>query len=156
MQFNIYKMIKKDERGFTLIEVIVSLVVAAILGTMLVSFMGTSVMKSANPVILMQNGAYLNSIMENMSADYKYQMFTAASYSTPTAGLSAFISNVGTEGSMQYYYSPDTSHLYTVVANHRVSIPISSPYTETADISGKILKVTINYNNLTATALFTE
>lgn len=147
----------KNKKGFTLIEVIVSLVVAGILGAMLVAFMGSKVMNSANPVILMQNGTYLNSIMENMNADYKYQMTTAASSgSSASSGLAGFISNVGSEGSSQTYYSTDTAHAYTVVNNHRISFSSTSPYTETTDTSGKILKVTINYNNLTATALFTE
>jgi len=146
-----------NHAGFTLIEVIVSLVVAAILGTMLVIFMGAKVTGSANPVILMQNGTYLNSIMENMNADYKYQMTTAASGgSSASSGLAGFISNVGSEGSTQTYYSTDTAHSYTVVNNHRISFTTSSPYTEVADTGSNILKVTISYNNLTATALFTE
>lgn len=156
MHYRLFYKIKNNG-GFTLIEVIVSLVVAGILGTMLVSFMGSKVMSSANPVILMQNGTYLNSIMENMRSDYTYQMATAyANSSSPTTGLSTFISNVGIEGSSQNRYSTDTSHSYTVVSNHRVSFTSASPYTEITNTSGTILKVTINYNNLTATALFTE
>ena len=82
----------KDRCGFTLLEVIVSLIVASILAAMLASFMGTAVVQSANPVVLAQNGAYLNQIMENMGAEYKYLMKTSA---TP---LTTFITNVGAEG----------------------------------------------------------
>ena len=42
--------IVKKNAGFTLVEVIVSLVVAGILGAMLTSFMSNSVMQSPNPV----------------------------------------------------------------------------------------------------------
>ena len=139
----------KGGRGFTLLEVIVSLIVAAILGAMLVSFMGSSVMRSGNPVLLAQNGAYLNQIMENMGADYKYLMATSA---TP---LTTFIANVGVEGSSQTRYA-DGSHPYTVIDNHRISFPSGSPVTEQTDNAGKILKVTIEYRTLTVTALFTE
>jgi prepilin-type N-terminal cleavage/methylation domain-containing protein len=139
----------KSGRGFTLIEVIVSLIVASILGAMLVSFMGSNVMQSANPVLLSQNGAYLNQIMENMGADYKYLMATSA---TP---LTAFITNVGAEGSSQTRYA-DISHPYTVVHNHRISFPSGSPVTEQTDNAGKILKVTVQYRTLSVTALFTE
>jgi prepilin-type N-terminal cleavage/methylation domain-containing protein len=139
----------KNGRGFTLIEIIVSLVVASILGVILVSFMASNVMQSANPVLLSQNGAYLNQIMENMGADYKYLMATSA---TP---LTAFISNVGTEGTSQTRYA-DASHPYTVVHNHRISFPAGSPVTEQTDNTGKILKVTVQYRTLSVTALFTE
>jgi prepilin-type N-terminal cleavage/methylation domain-containing protein len=139
----------KNGRGFTLIEIIVSLIVASILGVILVSFMGSNVMQSANPVLLSQNGAYLNQIMENMGADYKYLMATSA---TP---MTAFIANVGGEGTSQTRYA-DISHPYTVVHNHRISFPSGSPVTEQTDITGKILKVTIQYRTLSVTALFTE
>jgi prepilin-type N-terminal cleavage/methylation domain-containing protein len=139
----------KNGEGFTLIEVIVSLIVASILGAMLVSFMGSSMMQSGNPVLLAQNGAYLNQIMENMGADYKYLMATS------TAPLTTFIANVGAEGTSQSRYA-DVSHPYTVVHNHRISFPSGSPVTEQTDNAGKILKVTLQYRTLSVTALFTE
>jgi len=139
----------KNIRGFTLIEIIVSLIVASILGAMLVSFMGSSMMQSGNPVLLAQNGAYLNQIMENMGADYKYLMATS------TSPLTTFIANVGAEGTSQSRYA-DVSHPYTVIDNHRISFPSGSPVTEQTDSAGKILKVTLQYRTLSVTALFTE
>jgi prepilin-type N-terminal cleavage/methylation domain-containing protein len=149
MPYERHKNKMKDRRGFTLLEVIVSLIVASILAAMMASFMGTAVMQSANPVVLAQSGAYLNQIMENMGSEYKYLMKTSA---TP---LTTFIANVGTEGSSQTRYA-DASHPYTVVDNHRVSFPSGTPATEATDASGKILKVTVRYNDLTVTALFAE
>ena len=69
----------RNSRGFTLIEVIVSLVVAAILGTIIYTFIGSTVVQSANPVLLAQKGAYLNGIIENMTGDYKLLMATSTS-----------------------------------------------------------------------------
>jgi prepilin-type N-terminal cleavage/methylation domain-containing protein len=149
MQCKHFRFRMKNSRGFTLIEIVVSLIVASILGVILVSFMGSNVMQSANPVLLSQNGAYLNQIMENMGADYKFLMATSA---TP---LTAFIANVGAEGSSQTRYA-DISHPYTVVHNHRISFPSGSPVTEQTDNAGKILKVTVQYRTLSVTALFTE
>ncbi len=141
----------KNSKGFTLIEVIVSLLVAAILGAMLVAFMGTKV-TSANPVILSQSGAYLSSVMENMTADYRKQMSAAAkSSNTPAQGLNNFISDVGGENATSTFYGNNS---YTVVENHRVSFDSSNQ--EQSAPSGKTLKVTIQYKNLSATALFTE
>ena len=144
----------KSGKGFTLIEVIVSLIVAGILGAMLVAFMGTSVMKSANPVILAQNGTYLNAIMEKMYAEYRYYMsYGALNGQSPSAAYGYFNNNVGTEGATGTHYS-DASHPYTVVANHTITIS-GSPPTE-ASGSSAIHKVTIKYRDLSATALFTE
>jgi len=42
--------ILSDKRGFTLIEVIITIIVAAVLGVMLVSYTGTAVQRSAEPV----------------------------------------------------------------------------------------------------------
>lgn len=139
----------KNRGGFTLLEVIVSLIVASILGVFLVTFMGSTVIQSSNTVLMAQNGAYLNQIMENMTADYKYLMATSAS------PLATFIGHVGGEGTNQAYYA-DAQHPYTVVNNHRISFPSGSPASEMTDVSGKIVKVTIRYRTLTVTALFTE
>lgn len=141
----------KDGRGFTLLEVIISLIMASILGVMLVSFMGSTVVQSANPVLLVQNGAYLNQIMENMGADYKYLANTSPSMTF----LPTLSSNIGAEGTSQTYYA-DPSHPYTVVDNHRISFPSGNPVTEQTDSAGKTLKVTIKYRTLSVTALFTE
>ena len=141
----------RNNSGFTLIEIIVSLIVASILGVMLVSFMGSTVVQSANPVLLAQNGAYLNEIMENMTSDYKYRMFLS-----PTTGLTNFSTNIGNEGDSKSNYA-DSSHPYTVVDNHRISFPSGSNVNATdPDPSGKILKVTIQYGGLSVTALFSE
>ena len=92
------KIIKiKNSSGFTLLEVIISLIVAGIFAAMLVSFMGTGMMNSAKPVILAQDGNYLNSIMENMYADYKYQMLNAAlNAQTPSSAFTTFEGHVNT------------------------------------------------------------
>lgn len=139
----------KDHRGFTLIEIIISLIVASILGVMLVSFMGSTVVQSANPVLLAQNGAYLNQIVENMGADYKYLMATSAN------PMTTFIANVGAEGTSQTRYA-DASNPYTVVDNRRISFPSGANVTEQTDNAGTVLKVTLRYRTLSITALFTE
>lgn len=145
----------KNSGGFTLIEVIVALIVASILGTMLISFMGSNVVQSANPVIMAQNGSYLNQIMENMTADYKNLLSTGAN------PMTTFMSNIGAEGSSQTRYS-DVNHPYTIVDRHGITFGSGSPVTETADATNppNILKVTIRYpagtEGMTLTALYTK
>jgi prepilin-type N-terminal cleavage/methylation domain-containing protein len=58
-----------NDRGFTLIEIIISLVVLAILATMVVSYMGSSVRDSVQPTIRLQNTMALQAVMENIRAD---------------------------------------------------------------------------------------
>ena len=155
MCFGRFLIVKKDA-GFTLVEVIVSLVVAGILGAMLVAFMGSTVMSSANPVVLTENGTYLTSIMEKMTSDYNFQMSRAAKNNwSPSTGMSYFVANVGAEGTSQSHYT-DGSHLYTVLENHKVSFTSGNPSSETTDATGKIYKITIQYRGLSATAFFTE
>lgn len=144
----------KNNKGFTLLEVIVSLVVAALLGAMLVQFMGTGLMKSYNPVILAQNGTYLNRIMEKMTSDYKYYIsYGALNGQSPATAYANFNTNVGTasDSVTKTYYS-DAQHPYYVLANNTITF---SGGTEASASSG-IHKITIKYQDLTATALFTE
>lgn len=62
--------IKKSQQGFTLLEVIITLTIAAILGSFLVTFMGTSVTMSSEPISEAQNLASAEGTMESIAADY--------------------------------------------------------------------------------------
>jgi len=61
-----------DEKsnGFTLIEIIVTLVIAAILGTFLVAFMGTALTKSGEPVARSKQLYELQQVLENIKGTY--------------------------------------------------------------------------------------
>ena len=63
--------IVKNENGFTLLEVIITLIVASILGSIAYQFMGTSVVKSALPVNRVKDQFMLNGMIEEMTADYR-------------------------------------------------------------------------------------
>jgi len=65
-------------RGFTLLEVVITLIVGSILGAILVQFMGTSMKNSFEPVIMVQNGNGVYEIMERLNADYKMRLLTSA------------------------------------------------------------------------------
>jgi prepilin-type N-terminal cleavage/methylation domain-containing protein len=136
---------KHNERGFTLLEIIVTLIVAAILGAMFVQFMGTSLTQSANVVVSTHGQQQLNQVMENITADYKRLLTTS---STPLTALAA---NVGAEGTSQN----NAYGLYDVIVNHRITFTSSNPATEQADANGKIQKITIRHKGQNLTALFT-
>ena len=141
----IYKM--NNKKGFTLLEVIVSIIVAAILGTMLVAFMRTGVLHSADPVAIAKNGSYLNEIMESMVADY-----TSIQTTTPgPTGLESFRQRV--ISTSPYYYGSG----YTTTATY-ISIDNGPNVTATSGScpgnSNCNLQVKVSYQGLSITGLF--
>lgn len=64
------------ETGFTLIEVIVTLVIAALFGTMIFTYFANSLGRSVTPVIRVQQAFQLQQVMENVIADYRKNLAT--------------------------------------------------------------------------------
>ncbi|MDA8088169.1 MAG: prepilin-type N-terminal cleavage/methylation domain-containing protein [Nitrospiraceae bacterium] len=77
-------------RGFTLIEIIVTIVIVAILASMLYSYFGPAITGSGVPVARLESAMAAQSAMENVTADYM------ANYQTNLSGLQT---NIGREGS---------------------------------------------------------
>jgi prepilin-type N-terminal cleavage/methylation domain-containing protein len=76
------------ESGFTLIEVIITLVVVAIVAAMMVAYFGTSITKSSLPISRLQAAGKLNQIMEKITADYNNAPATwspSTDYTAPTS-----------------------------------------------------------------------
>jgi len=93
-------------RGFTLIEIIVTLVVAAILGSM-VFFLGSSLIESSMPISRLQKLAGLQCVMANITADYKrYPVWkSSSSYLVNDMVIPSPYSVIG----QRYYYKCTTS-----------------------------------------------
>jgi prepilin-type N-terminal cleavage/methylation domain-containing protein len=89
----------KSEKGFTLLEVILTLVFIAIFGSMLASFMGAGISKSADPVNQVRNLASASGCLENISANYYAYLIidgkTSADWSSFKTGISAACSTSG-------------------------------------------------------------
>ena len=60
-----------DYKGFTLLEVIITLVIAAIFGSMLIQFTGTSMSRSSDTVERVRNGSSVVQTMEQITKDYR-------------------------------------------------------------------------------------
>ena len=135
-----------NHKGFTLIEIIISLVVLAILATMLVSYMGSSVRESGQPAIRLTDTMTLQQVMENIRADMNDKN-----------DLAALKTSVGT-GSQNNNYG-----VYTVVYNNYIKFNDTS-FNEEADSAGSsgnddidVLKISIKDNSgLTITSFFVE
>lgn len=61
---------RENSKGFTLIETIIAIVAAAILGVMAFTYSQTSLTKSAQPLNQSQKAMELQRVMENIFADY--------------------------------------------------------------------------------------
>jgi len=143
---------KKTEKGFTLIEVIVTLVVAAILGAFLVSFMGTALTKSGEPVARAKQLYELQQVMENIKATY----LSMADATDALTRLNAFITT-----------SPTNSDYTIVTKSINFSQDGGGNYTENNGVcpnlgssgSNCALKVTISSSvaqGLSVTDVFTQ
>ena len=62
--------VKNDQAGFTLIEYIATLVIAAIVAAMVSTFFGKTITESAFPILNLQKGENLHQVMENIVSDY--------------------------------------------------------------------------------------
>jgi len=141
MKKNTFKM---TCRGFSLLEIVVSLIVSAFLGTIFVTYLGTSLMKSAEPVVMIQEGYSLGQVMESMTADYKQLLITDE---TP---LTTFENNVvnGNVPENDPYYGT-----YTVQTGYI----LFSGGNEVSDTDeNRILKVNITNSDQSLVALFTK
>ena len=138
----IKKATKASKKGFTLIEVIVTLVVAAILTALFVNLMGPSLIGSSISAVRVQNHYELIKIVEKIDIDYKKLMDAG-----DTNVLETLRSRIETEG----YYGQ-----YTQVTKF-ITFDAGTPYIEQADATpgSNTLKVTISKGG-TITVLFTK
>jgi len=96
---------RRRERGFTLIEIIVTLVIVAFLSVILASFYRISFEASSGPVVKITGAHSLKRVMENITAHYRTN--------PQAAGLLALRTDVGVAG--QTYNNAFGQ--YTVVNN---------------------------------------
>lgn len=141
----------RGNRGFTLLEVIVTLIVAAIMGSILVSFMGDNITGSVMPLRRVQNANTLTQVFENITSDYNKLNFddNDAGTSVALSTLNSHIDSGNVSTSDPYYGS------YTIVYKGYIAFSGGS---QTADTSGnnRVLKVTLKQGDQTITTLFTK
>ena len=151
-----FRKSRKDraQSGFTLLEVIVTIMIAAIMGVFFAQFVGTSVIHSTDPVYRLQNLSGATHIMEYMSADYKRLAATQSNFLTIFKDYVTY-GNTSTkpEGFEGYPYYGS----YEIVANKYVRFNASRVEEDDPDqLTGRMLKVTIRRGDQTVTALFTR
>jgi prepilin-type N-terminal cleavage/methylation domain-containing protein len=110
---------KCKQSGFTLIEIIVTVVIVAILSAMILTFLTDSLVKSSDPIKRFKKTTDLHRIMANIMADYnKYPKwrsgtpYTAGNFVVPTIRNGHFYSSGGgTSGSTEPDWPPPPASL---------------------------------------------
>ena len=82
----ISRKLRTPQAGFTLIEVIVSIVVGAIVGVILLTYMGTQLIHSGDPVNIARAEGAAEMWMERIISDYVQEM-NGANYTTALATI---------------------------------------------------------------------
>ena len=63
-----------SDKGFTLVEVIVTIIAAGILGAIFINFMGTAMSKSTRSIEYVQGEALAEATLERIVADYVFEI----------------------------------------------------------------------------------
>jgi len=85
----ISRRLRTPQAGFTLIEVIVSIVVGAIMGVILLSYMGTQLTQSGDPINIARSEGAAEKWMERIISDYVQEMNTPVTYAGALATIFA-------------------------------------------------------------------
>lgn len=135
-----------DKHGFTILEVVVTFIVASILGAIFLQLMGTSMQQSYQPIQMVQQGFSVNEIMEKMNAQYRKRLLTSTV--NPLDDFKTDVENGNVISNDPYFgdYTYQTQYIMFSGGN------------EVADISPdpRILKVTITHGDQRLSAIFTR
>ncbi|MEJ2155584.1 MAG: type II secretion system protein [Desulfobacteraceae bacterium] len=153
---------RNDHRGFTLVEVIVTIIISAILAVLLMQIMKGHSWRSRWPMIKLEQGFALREVMEKISADHRRLIISDP---TPLVTLQNRIANGGNPPN-GYWSGQTYSAKLSVDDNYCLDLnPDSAPSPGEQNIQqicdhqpgqDLILKVTISYEGQSLTTLFTR
>jgi prepilin-type N-terminal cleavage/methylation domain-containing protein len=63
-------MMYNKDKGFTLIEIIITLTLVSVLSTMIFTYFGKALTESVTPIVWLRTSATLQRVVENITADY--------------------------------------------------------------------------------------
>jgi prepilin-type N-terminal cleavage/methylation domain-containing protein len=142
--------------GFTLIEIIVTITLVAVLAALFVQHMGTAFMRSGEPINLLNQTYEVNQVVEKLTADYRDKVKEAKSRALDLVsfkgGLSSFDEN-GVACSGLFLEYRDGLNLIDIAPTDQIY--------EAQKSSGegatptKFLLVTVDKNNKSTRVLFT-
>jgi prepilin-type N-terminal cleavage/methylation domain-containing protein len=134
----------RGSHGFTLIEIIVTLIIGSILSALIVPYLGKALTASSVPIFRLSSAMDLKTVIENITEDYRQ---------VPT-DLGRLETSIGAEGSSQN----NAYGQYQVILNHFIKFVSYNDEPRFGSDPANLLKVTIASNDTgeTMTALFVE
>jgi len=150
---NMIRTLNLDQKGFTLVEIIVTIVVAAILGAMFLQVMETNLTGSVEPLIRVQDAFTLNEVMEKITADYKK---LTTEDQTPLATLKSRIGNKDEEVTNGNYGSYTVKYNDYILFNDDDGDGIYDEIHDDGSGGNKILKVAVSIGDERLMSLFTK
>ena len=135
-----------NNSGFSLIEVIVAIVIAAIASVLLIQFMGGNMERSLAPLVRVDQIYRLTTVMENITAHYKNLLLTNAD---PLGTLDTDIQNGNVSTNTPYFgeYEATTPQYIQFSGNAE---------TACSGVNCRILRVDLRQGEHRLTALFTN
>jgi len=110
--------------GFTLVEVIVTILMAAIMGAFFIQFMGTAMSKSTRAVENVRDEATAERIMEQIVADYVAEINKA----NPAAALNTMIGrSYGPGVAMEYITFDSSGNEQTATLSTTLKVTVQAP-----------------------------
>jgi len=130
--------------GFTLIEIVVTIVIGAVLGALIVPFLGKALTASSTPIQRLSSSLGLKFVVENIIEKYDQD----------PSDLNALKSAIGAEGSSQ----SNSYGSYEVVSNRYVKFSSHNDRSVSGGDPEDLLKVTVKSSDTgeTITTLFAE
>jgi len=151
-----------DNGGFTLLEVIVTIIVSAILAVLLMQVMRGNTWRSYWPLAKLDEGLALQEVMEKITADYRNLLI---SDTQPLVTLQNRIRNGGNPTNGYWYGQPysaaisvDDNYCFDLGKDDAATPGESNQQNNCRHLTDQdlILKITISDNNQSLTTLFTR
>ncbi len=112
-----------NTKGFTLIEVIVGIVMIAIAGVIMLSFLNTGLTRSGDPLVVLDDNYSILKAIEIVNADYRANLennslqsiniYVGADLSTTITGLTG----IGVKGEYIDFSEPDANRKVNEIAS---------------------------------------
>ena len=132
-----------SQQGFTLIEVVSTILIAAILGFLVVSHMGTSLIRSADSVWVVRNEGLAEAWMERILSDYVKEL--------NSAGYASVLTTI-----MGRDYSAAPFNMPASVTLTRIYVTYDAAGVETPAGGGSTMKLTVQVGEARLTSLLTK
>lgn len=140
----------EHSNGFTLIEIVVTLILMSILASVSIQLINTAIRHGTAPLSALQNELALSEVMEKMTADYKWILLTSPE-PLETFRLRAVNGNQPAADPYFGEYDIQTKYLIFTQADAHFS-----EAQEACVMDCETLKITISNRGQRLTALFTR